>query len=41
MQLKGDKCKLLMISAQPNNVEKCTLYVNRQIVKDEEKVEGN
>ena len=30
--------KLMMISAKPNNVEKCSVYVNRQIVKEEDKV---
>ena len=38
MQLNGDKCKLMMISTKPNNVEKCSVDVNRQIVKEEDKV---
>ena len=38
MQLNGDKYKLMMISAKPNNVEKCSIYVSRQIVKEESKV---
>ena len=38
MQLDGDKCKLMMISTKPNNAEKCSIYVNRQIVKEEEKM---
>ena len=38
MQLNGDKCKLMMISTKPNNVEKCSVNVNRQIIKEEDKV---
>ena len=38
MQLNGDKCKLMMISSKPSNIEKCSINVNRQITKEEDKV---
>ena len=38
MQLNGDKCKLMMISSKPNNIEKCSINVNQQIIKEEDKV---